>query len=93
MSLLTAYAFKLNPTRNLSHSLPRPVFTKNDMNLTYYAGSDGVTYFAESSSDLKNWSMTGVTLSGPDANKNYTATVPVAGAKCFMRLRVEQAGP
>lgn len=86
--LLMAYALNLDPTRNQSGSIPRPVVVGNNMSLTYYAASAGITYTVETSPDLKSWDTTGVTLSGPDANNCYTATVPMTGAPCFMRLKV-----
>jgi len=87
--LLMAYALNLDPTQNLSGSIPKPVVSGSNMSLTYYAASEGITYTVQTSTDLINWSATGYTLSGPDANNCYTATVPItAGAPRFMRLAV-----
>lgn len=88
VSLLMAYALNLNPTHNLSSSLPEPVFTPGQMSLTFYGGSAGVVYSVETSTDLHNWTTTGVTLSGPDANHFYTATVARSGTRGFMHLKV-----
>jgi len=88
VSLLMAYALNLDPTRNQSGSIPRPVVVGNNMSLTYYAASAGVTYTAQTSTDLKNWGISGVTISGPDANSCYTATIPMTNAPLFMRLVV-----
>ena len=88
VSLLMAYAFNLNPTRNQSACLPRPTRTGNNLGVTFYAGSAGVTYFVEASTDLVTWSTAGVTVSAPDANNCRTATVPATGPNTFMRLKV-----
>lgn len=83
---LMAYALNLDPNQNLSGSLPKAVFAGNEMSLTFYAGSAGVTYAVESSTDLQSWSTAGVTLSAPDANGFRTATVSASGPGRYMRL-------
>ena len=82
------YALDLNPTKNQSGNMPQPVVSGSQMSLTYYAGSPGVTYAVQTSHDLQNWGTSGVTVSGPDANNNCTATIPFTGSNCFMRLQV-----
>ena len=88
LPLLMAYALNLDPTRNQSRNIPRPVLSGSNLSLTYYAGSEGVTYSVETSTDLQNWDTTEVSLSGPDGSGRYTATAPMTGAKKFMRLKV-----
>jgi hypothetical protein len=88
VSLLLAYALNLDPKRNLSASMPQPVMSANQMSLTFYAGSAGVSYTVESSSDLHTWSAAGVTLGALDANKLRTATVATSGRSRFLRLVV-----
>jgi hypothetical protein len=88
VNLLMAYALNLDPNQNLKGSMPRPVLAANHMSLTFYAGSEGVTYMVESSADLKVWNTEGVSISAPDANHCATATIPMSGPKCFMRLVV-----
>jgi hypothetical protein len=88
VSLLMEYALNLDPTRNESGNIPRPVFTGNQMSLTFYAGSQGVSYSVETSTDLQNWSAAGVTISAPNASGFSTATAPMTGSSCFMRLVV-----
>ena len=46
-----AYALNLDPKQNLSGSMPKPVIAGNQMSLTFYAGSSGVTYSAETSTE------------------------------------------
>lgn len=83
-----AYALNLDPNRNLSGSMPGPVVAGNQVSLTFYAGSPGVTYSVQTSTDMQTWTTAGVTLSAPDANNNRTATVPLTGPSRFMRLVV-----
>ena len=88
VNLLMAYALNLDPNLNLCGSMPRPVLAANQLSLTYYAASGGVSYTVEASADLKSWSATGVTLSGLDANNMRTATVARPGPNRYMRLVV-----
>ena len=68
--------------------MPQPVIAANQMSLTFYAGSAGITYSVEASTDLRTWSTAGVTISTPDANNFRTATIPITNSGCFMRLKV-----
>jgi len=86
VNLLVAYALNLDPAQNLAGSIPRPVCADSQLSLKFYAGSDGVTYKVESSSDMLNWSEEGVTLSIPDHNNYRTATINMIGPSKFMRL-------
>lgn len=88
VNLLLAYALNLDPRQNLSGSLPRPVMAGGQMGLSFYAGTAGVAYAVETSTDLQVWSTAGVTLSAPDANQMRTATVARSGSNQFLRLAV-----
>ncbi|MES2924536.1 MAG: leucine-rich repeat protein [Verrucomicrobiota bacterium] len=88
VSLLMAYALNLDPKQILTGSTPRPVMAANQMSLTFYAGSQGITYKVESGTGLESWSTAGVSLSGLDANKFRTATVNMTDPSRFMRLVV-----
>jgi len=88
VTLLMAYALNLDPAQNLRGSMPSPVIAGNQMSLTYYAGSAGVTYAVQTSTDLSNWSTAGVTTSGLDANNCRTATATMNGPCRYMRLVV-----
>jgi len=88
VSLMEAYAFNLNPLQNLSGSRPKPVKTGNQLSLTFYSGSAGITYTVQSCTDLQSWSTAAVTLSAPDANKLRTATISISGPRRFMRIIV-----
>jgi hypothetical protein len=85
VNLLLAYALNLDPNRNLSGSMPKPVCAAGQMRLTFHAGSAGVTYTVESSTDLKVWSAESAP---PDANGFRTATVPMTAPSRFMRIVV-----
>jgi len=86
--LLLAYALNLDPTQNQSRNIPKPFVSGSNLSLTYYAASPDVTYTVQTTTDLQNWTTTGVTLSGPDSNGCYTASIPMTDPRCFMRLVV-----
>ncbi len=88
VSLLMAYALDLDPNGNLSGSMPQPVVVAGQMSLDFHAGSAGVTYAVETSTDMVNWTREGVVISAPDANQVRTATVDMTGAHRYMRLVV-----
>lgn len=88
VSLLMAYALNLDPDQNLAGSLPQPVISGNQMSMSFYAGSPGVTYVVETCTNMTNWTTQGVTLSPPDSNQIRTATVAKTGGSQFMRLSV-----
>lgn len=88
VSLLMAYALNLDPNQNQSSNIPKPVVTANLMSLSYYAGTAGITYTVETSTDLLSWDTNRVTTSAPDANNFCTATFPITAPRSFMRLKV-----
>lgn len=84
--LLTSYALDLDPTRNESGALPTSVVAGNNLSLTFFAGSVGVTYTVQTSTDLQNWTTSGVTVSPPAVNNFSTATIPITSKAAFMRV-------
>ena len=88
VSILLAYALNLDPTMNQSALLPAAVCTGNQLKMSYYAASAGVTYTVQTSGDLTAWITTGVSLSAPDAIGVRTASVPMTGPSRYMRLVV-----
>ena len=88
VSLLMDYALNLDPKKNQSGSMPKPVKTGKQMSLAYYAASDGVSYSVETSTDLKTWTTSGIDISVLDGNNYRTATVPMTGPRLFLRLAV-----
>ena len=90
MSLLLDYALNLDPSVSQSRSMPQAVIAAGQLSLTYYAGNTDVTYSVETSTDLQNWTPTGVATSDPDLSGKRTASIPVASGSHFLRLRVEK---
>jgi BspA type Leucine rich repeat region (6 copies) len=90
VNLLMAYALNLDPSKNLSGSLPKPVLGNNQMSMSFYADSPGITYRVETCTDLMSWTDVGVTLSLPNSFQIVTASVDLSGSQRFMRLVVEK---
>lgn len=89
VSLLTAYALDLDPHQQLRGSLPKTVSGSDSLSLTFFAGRSDITYSVQTTTDLRNWTTEGVTLSelGPDNTR--TARVPRDTAFRFVRLVLE----
>ena len=79
------YAFGLNPTvKNPLSSIPAPTYTANSVTLSYTApaGVAGVTYGAQSSPDLINWT----TLTDTGTGNTHLFTVSTVGhSRMFIR--------
>jgi len=88
VSILMAYALNLDPRQNLGGSMPVPVLASGQLSMSFYAGTSGVIYQVETSTDMVNWSSSGVTIFAPDANGVRLATVNANTASRFMRLVV-----
>ena len=86
--LLMAYALDLNPNLNLGGSLPMAKGGDGALSITFYGASLGITYTVETSSNLKDWTTQGVTLSGTDMAGYRTASVDLDLPRCFLRLTV-----
>jgi hypothetical protein len=90
VSSLMAYALNLDPNQNLNGNMPKPVVTESQISMQFFAGTEGVTYIVETSTDLQSWRADGVTISGPDANQFRAATVNRSGSSRYLRLQVSQ---
>ncbi len=88
ISLLMAYALDLDPLFNLPGSLPEPVAAPSQFSFTFYGKSPGVTYTVETSTDLVNWTKNGISLSGPDPNGFFTASIPKTLPSGFLHLKI-----
>jgi len=90
--LLLAYALNLNPLDNPVAGLPRGTTDSatNTLRFTYYAGNTKVDYFAETCTDMKNWTTQGVSLGAPGTDGRRTASVVRNTPARFLRLRVEE---
>ena len=89
VSLLLAYALGLDPTQDLSSSVPRPVLANGTLSLTFQGNSGGIIYGAETSADLSTWTSAGVTVSEPDTQGKRTVSIPVGAGARFLRLAVQ----
>jgi hypothetical protein len=90
VSLLLAYALNLNPTQNLSDSLPKAELTADGLAMSFYCGTEGINYAVESSVDMINWSQEGIVMTAPDGALFRTATLDTSAPGRFMRLVVSQ---
>jgi hypothetical protein len=88
VDLLMAYALNLDPNENLAGSMPAAVLASETLSISYYAASPGVSYTAETSTDLRSWTVEGVILSGTAENRR--ASVSRDSARRFLRLSVEE---
>lgn len=85
--LLVAYALGLDPTLDLSGSLPVPVLANGVLSLSFQGNSNGILYGAQTSTDLQSWTASGVTLTEPDANGQRRASITKSGGGSrFLRL-------
>ena len=89
VSLLMAYALDLDPNLNLQGSLPVPALNGNTLSLSFHSTSPGITYKVETSTDLHEWKLKGVTQSAPGPDGRSTATVSLDSPRRFLRLTVE----
>lgn len=85
------YALGLKAYQNNAPNMPRMELGETTAGITFKGNTPGITYQVWQSTDLTNWTQTGVTLSTPDANGNRTATIPRdASPSAFLQLRVTQ---
>ncbi len=78
------YAFGLNPTT--ASSLPAAVTTANTLSYTFTANAPGITYGAETSTDLINWTPLSDTGTGGQHVFGVTTT---GQSRLFIRLNVQ----
>ncbi|MCX6866645.1 MAG: leucine-rich repeat domain-containing protein [Verrucomicrobia bacterium] len=88
VNLLMAYALNLDPKRNLSSSMPTVVLGAEEISMTFYGASPGVTYRVETSENLQDWATDGVILSGIGTDGQRTATAVRNSSRRFFRLVV-----
>lgn len=88
VSLLMAYALKLDPNSNLRSALPAPTINGSQLRLTFFGARPDLTYTVETSTDLENWTSSGVTLSEPNLEGIINASVERDLPKRFLRLVV-----
>jgi hypothetical protein len=83
-----AWALNLDPNENLAGSLPKGVLTPAEFSISFYGANPDVIYRVETSTDMTNWTSSGVSLTGPPENR--TAIVPASSATRYLRLVVEE---
>ena len=88
VNLLMAFALDLDPTIPQRRQLPVPVLAGNTLSLSFPANKPGLTYRAETSTNLTRWTSTGVTQSAPGPDGRSTASVPLDAPSRFLRLVV-----
>lgn len=90
VSLLESYALALDPFDATATELPQAAFDAGTgaLSIRYHAGTDGVIYTPETSTDLRQWTTDGVDVSPPDVDQHRTATVNANGPARFLRLRL-----
>lgn len=88
--LLIEYALRLDPKISNGGNVPLPVVNSNSIDYTYYSLANGITYTAEVSRALNEWSTQGISMTGPNSTGYSTASVPRTGDPCFFRLIVSQ---
>lgn len=84
--LLLSYALDLDPRMQAGDQMPEAEITGEQMRMVFFAGREELTYAVETSLDLENWSIDGVSLSDPDADGRRTASVPIGAPQRFLRL-------
>ncbi|GAA5494512.1 hypothetical protein Rhal01_00674 [Rubritalea halochordaticola] len=89
--LLMEYALGLKAYQNNAPNLPQMEIGETTAGITFQGDTPGINYEVWTSTDLSNWTQTGVTLSTPDANGKRSATIPHSTSpKAFLQLRVSQ---
>ncbi len=94
LSNLLEYALNLNPMASDTSGLPVLARVGNTLTLTYKKVRNDVGYEVITTTELGNpgsWTTSGVTQGTPNGNGMTTASVPLSGAKTFLRLRVNYA--
>jgi hypothetical protein len=84
---LLKYAFNLPALVNGQASLPQPTAGNGNLVLTFQAFQSDLIYTVEASTDLINWSMTGVTVQTNGSQETASYPLPTNGS-AFLRVVV-----
>ena len=79
------YALGLDPNEPMAPQLPVPSAADGKLSITAPRSAQGVTYFFETSTDLQDWTTSGVTLTSGSPTQ---ASVPLTDGPRFLRVRV-----
>ena len=85
---LMAYALELDPNADFISSPLEATLDSNSLGITFFAGKQDVTYTPQTSTDLKNWTSDGVTLSELTLEGRRTASVRTSQPIGFLRLHL-----
>lgn len=91
VSLLMAYALKLDPHHSPLNRLPQAEVGTEVATLQYYSGSAGITYRVETSKNMVTWVTTGITISPPDDEGIRTASIDLTQPTSPLDERIECA--
>jgi hypothetical protein len=83
---LMAYALELDPIADFIHNPLEVTLDSNALGITFFAGKPDVAYTPQTSTDLKNWTSDGVTLSELTLEGRHTAFVSRSQPRQFLRL-------
>jgi uncharacterized delta-60 repeat protein len=86
LSTLLEYALASSPISAASANLPLVVTNGASLELHYGKIRADVIYTVESSNDLQTWTTTGVDQGG--AGPQVVASIPIEGARKFLRLKI-----
>jgi hypothetical protein len=84
---LLEYAFGFDPEKNSAALMPKIGKSGSNATLSFPASRGALTYSVEASTDMVNWTTTGVTLTTNGSTK--TATYPMSAQKAFLRIVVK----
>ena len=83
---LMAYALELDPNAGVISNPLEATLDSNLLTTTFFAGKQDVVYTPQTSTDLKNWTSDGVTLSELSLEGRRTASVSTSQPIQFLRL-------
>jgi rhamnogalacturonyl hydrolase YesR/predicted secreted protein len=87
ISNLLKYAFNLYPWTNAQSLLPQAQTSSGELTLTFQLLRSELSYTVEASTDLLNWTTSGITLQS--SGSNVTASYPVSASQpAFLRIVV-----
>jgi hypothetical protein len=87
-NLLLAYALDIDPNRTQPEKLPRAEWDGQRLSMEYFQGRTDVTYRAEHSGDLVEWTTEGVTVVPVGDGPRVVAEVEGTPGSGFLRVAV-----
>jgi len=91
LPLLVEYALVLSPTNDSTNSIPLVSYESGKLRLRYYRGRNDITYTVQTSTDMINWTSSGVTQIAETLGLYVTAEVDAGSPnRRFLRLLVAE---